>query len=228
MYHIEFYRKIKDIVGHNGSVLSGIMGDLYAGNFRFEPIKKASDIKRLAITHDLHADSEHCILKTDHAIENDFYEANKEKLQDENWRVLTAARMKISLLSYLLRIPEYEGFSAWSPFLDADVVAKMITLPWSLKNKRKWQVDYLRKLDLLVGEWGLNCSKENVLDNVAYKRYSFERLEYSYLGEVIKKKYIENINNCILLGRLNDGNHVKELNAWFTLYPLQEIMKKCG
>ncbi len=226
MYHMEFYKKIRELVGNNGSVMSGILGDLYAGSWRFEPLESYFDIPKLAITHGLCADSNHCLLKNEHDIEKSFFDKNKEKLRNENWRVLTAARMKISLLSYLLRTAENEGFNAWSPFLEESVVAKIMTLPWEKKNRRKWQVDYFRSNDLLAGEWGLNCTKDNDLDYVAFRDYSFEKLDYACLADLFEKEYIDRINQCIERRELDDRNHNREMNAWFTIYPIQMMLKR--
>lgn len=228
MYHIEFYKKIKGLVGDTGTVLSGILGDLYAGSWRFQPLNQSSDIGRLAITHGSHADSRFCVLNNDRELEKAFYEENKDKLCYENWRVLTAARMKSSLLTYLLRTPEIEGYSSWSPFLNENVVAKMMTLPWEVKNKRKWQIEYFKRKDLLVGEWGLQCTRDNVLDRNVYKNYVFEKLEYSILGDLFDKEYISRINDCIKTRNILNKSCEDEFNAWFTIIPIQKMIKKYG
>ncbi len=228
MYHMEFYKKIREVIGNKGKVLSGILGDVYAGSWRFDTLYNASDLRRLGVTHGVHADSTYCILKNDRKIEKDFYSKNSRKLRDENWRVLTAARMKSSLLTYLLRTPETAGFNSWSPFLDADVVAKMMTLPWRAKSKRKWQIEYFKRKGLLVGEWGLQCSKENVLDRNEFRKYTFEKLDISCIGELFDKEYINEINNCIDSGSILNESCERELNAWFTIIPIQKMIRKYG
>ena len=221
MYQMEFYSKIKSDISQ-GRILSGIYGDLWAGSWKFEEILNPKQLINLAITHEMTADSNFCKIKGQRELRNLFFEENKEKLKEQNWRILLAARMKIILISYLLRVPEYYGFDVWSPFLDFTAVSKMLNLSWDIKERRKWQIEYFRDKNILIGELGLPCDKGNCLNQMAVWRIQPKPLDVKLLGSVMNETYVEQINANL------DYKYIEKkryYHAYLVLYPIQKILE---
>lgn len=221
MYQMEFYNEIDKIESAPCRIVSGIYGDLWAGNWKFPEISHSRELIDLAITHNMNSDSYYCKLKGNHELRDSFFEDNRERLRDDNWRVIAAARTKIILISFALRIPEYYGFEAWSPFLDFEGVSKIVNLDWREKERRKWQVEYFRKNNVLIGDLKLPCDYTNCLNQTACLRYVPEPLDARLLGLLLEEKYIEKIN-----ANLSDMNQdkIKYYCAYLTLYPLQKLL----
>lgn len=222
MYQMEFYDAIGNAEKNFGNVLSGIYGDLWAGNWKFEELKDSRDLENLAITHGMHADSSFCKLPEIHEIRDAFYENNREKLRDDKWRLIFAARMKMVLLSYLLQVPQYYGFSAWSPFIKAEVISQMLNLDEKQKDRRKWQVDYFRDNGVLIGEMGLECDAANRLNVTACHTIMPKPLDVKLLGILIEEHYVEDINQ-----KLPSMNYTadKAYCSYLTLFPLQKVLE---
>lgn len=221
MYQMEFYSKIKEL-GIDYTVISGIFGDIWAGNWDFPDIDSPEDLIILGKSYVEHIDPVHCKLKTDYAIRDNYYRLKKEKLKDRNWRVLEAGRTKIMLISYLMRVPEYYGFPTWSPFLDAGVVSSMLNLDWPEKKGRKWQVDYFRKKGLLIGEMGLKCDPTNFLNQYALLKNRPKALNVSLMEQLFDKCFVENVNKCVYSCDVNN------LDWWYkyqVMYPIQKVLE---
>lgn len=221
MYHMEFYNAINQIEEEPCRVVSGIFGDIWSGNWTFSPVNHSVELENLAITHDMKADSEYCKLSGGTEMRDAFFEKNRKKLQDENWRIIIAARMKIILISYTLRIPEYYGFEAWSPFLDFGAVSRIINLDWEQKKRRKWQVEYFRRKNVLIGEMNLLCDYANCLNLMACLRYPPKPLNVKLLGTIMDESYVEKINTSLLNMTSEKLNYYYK---YLVLYPIQRIL----
>lgn len=223
MYQMEFYDKIQRRRNKSyGSIISGIYGDLWAGGWKFELIDSPDKVINLGITHGLCADSNFCKLEEVHDLRNDFFLENREKLQEQNWRIVIAARMKIILLSYLLRIPEYFGLNSWSPFLNFEIVCNMLNLDWKDKERRKWQVEYFKKNEILIGEMGLKYDRKNVLDICAWRNAPLPELDVKLLEKIVEKDYILKINAQMKKYTLKNE---KYFWAYTVLWPLQKLLR---
>lgn len=230
MYQMEFYRNIRQKHHFIGSeyVISGILGDVWAGSWEFDDIKTPEEMYSLGKTYGLHADSDACKVKrkNNHVIRDSFFDSCKEKMNDPIWRVIIAARMKVVLLSYLLRVPERYGYEVWSPFLDYKAVVGMLNIPIERRRGRKWQIDYFKKKDLLVGDWGLlNDNRQiNNIYEMAFIKSPLNPLNVKLLGRIIDEHYIERINSHI--SNMGADNY-KWYHAYLTLWPLQKIIEQC-
>lgn len=222
MYHMEFYDAIRRMEMTSCRVVSGILGDLWSGNHRFSPINHSRELINLALTHNLNADASICKLKERHDLRDSFFENNKEKLKDENWRIVCACRIKIILLSYLLRIPEVYGFETWSPFLDFGCVSRIINLDWKDKERRKWQVEYFRKKNVLMSNFKLECDFSNCLDLSSCLKHPAGPLDVRLLGTILDETYVEEINRNLLHMR---QDKLKYYYRYQVLYPLQELLR---
>lgn len=222
MYQMEFYAKIRNRIGNHGIVVSGIYGDLWAGNWKFKDILCSEDLESLSIHHGQKLDMSCCKLKCSHDLRDEYFEKMRYKLKDDNWKIIAASRMKIVLLSYLLRIPEYYGFKSWSPFLDYGAVIRMINLDWTKKEHRKWQIEYFKKKGVLIGELNLPCNKDNCLDYMVVKSSKFEPLDVELLGSIVEKSYLEKVNRALTDMTKDTMNCYR---SYQVLYPVQKILQ---
>lgn len=247
MYQMEFYKKIcEDIKGTDNAVLSGIIGDGWAGNVRLGEINGEEDVGLLGYAHGLCIQEDICLLPEDRELQKKFYDDNKEKLHEENWRILFAMRMKIMLLRYLMETPRQYGMSAWSPFLDADVAFSMLNLPWKEKDGRLWQKRYFEEAHIEYGWMKKECDYNMIINENALRQVMLEPLNEKLLGTIVKPDYVEWINRVLahrplpsfsakpktisniankLIKKMN-ADKVKALAAYEVLYPLQKVMER--
>ncbi len=247
MYQIEFYKKIcEDLKESGGAVLSGIIGDGWAGNVRLKEIGSIEELDLLGYTHNMCIQEDICLLPEEREQRRAFYTQNKERLCEENWRILFAMRMKVMLLRYLVETPKQYGLSAWSPFLDADIAVSMLNLPWQEKDGRLWQKRYFEEAHIEYGWLKKECDYNMIIDENALRQVRPEPLNGKLLGKIIKSDYVEWVNRKLAykpipsfsarpktllniankaIKRMNSGK-MKALTAYEILYPLQKVMEK--
>ncbi len=197
MYHMEFYGKIvSKIACSTKPLLSGIIGDVWAGVFIPE-IKSPEDLNVLGFTHGLRLNPSFCSLISDSQIRGEYWEVNKELLQDPSFRVVESMRRKLILLSYLYRVPQNCGFEPWSPFLDIDVALGMLNLPESKRKNRLWQSEFFARQGLDLENHGMKMNYSNVLDTVSVLRYSVPKLNVELTGKYINSRVLSSINNML-------------------------------
>lgn len=198
MYQMEFYHKIIEEGYSKCPLLSGIIGDIWAGNLNIKSINKSSDLYSLGYSHGIVGDTSFLIGKCKNYLLQEYFEKEKEKLQDSRYRIISSMRFKIMLLSYLLRVPESMGFKPWSPFLDIDVAIAMLNLPADRRNNRVWQDVYFKKWGIDNSSLHLKSSRINMLDRIAMKKVPLVPLDVSVLKEIVNTDYVEWINRNIL------------------------------
>ena len=198
MYQLEFFKKIKEKNAHKKlGMLSGIVGDVWAGNVRVPAINNPGDLAYLGYTHGISVEDDVCLLKESNDARNAFFEAHSVELREESFRVLYTIRLKMMLLRYLLRTPEYLGMDAWSPFMVPDIAMSILNLDWSLKTDRVWQHKELDKLDLDLGWKKKECDYNIVIDIETLRKNPVRPLDVELLSSVIKREYVEYINSTI-------------------------------
>lgn len=248
MYHIEFYHKMKSKVRGGNPFLSGIIGDAWAGNVAIKKIDSPKDLVNLGYSHGLKADTKQLILPVSkHTLREDYYDNNYQKLEASFWSVTESMRFKITLLSYLLRIPEYFGYKTYAPFLDIDIALGMLTLPEKRRKNRVWQSDFFKKYGLDLENMGLSASHQNNLNYQAAQIYQLKPLSEKLLGEIVNPDYVKWINNNTFQGwktklkaklykykntriiwrfvpKKYPAFDLSAYCAYLTLYPLQQII----
>jgi asparagine synthetase B (glutamine-hydrolysing) len=197
MYHIEFYRRICERIGEGGAVLSGLIGDAWAGNVMLAPVRSADQVSLLGYSHGAAADSRWSRLKSDRRLLKIYFDENREKLGDPRWCIIEAMRFKLILLSYLVRIPRSLGFGVYAPFLDIDIALGMLNLPEQRRRKRQWQRDFFRKHGLAVEEMRLPVDIDNTLNKRAVQRVPLRPLDRRLLAEVVEPSYVDWVNRCV-------------------------------
>lgn len=200
MYQLEFYKKIKSRYStDNLTLLSGIIGDVFAGTVRVNDIHSAHELTNLGYLHGICIEDDICTLsgKTNYIAE-EYYEKNKDKIADKNWCVLLTLRLKLMLLSYLLKTPQSLGMNTWSPFIIPEISMGMLNLDWSLKNDRVWQQREFDKLNMNFGWEKGKCDYNMVLDIETLRKNPVRPLDVKLLGRVVDEKYVQQVNEYIL------------------------------
>jgi len=203
MYHFEFYRQILSRVDRGNPLLSGIFGDVWAGSTEPPAIESLHELNRLGYTHDLHADMQASVFSPSYDLRTQFLEANVEGMREESYRTILQIRLKMILISYLLKVPLLCGFRPWSPFLDIDICMAMLNLPSERRRGRLWQKEFFRKVGLDLESKKLRANRRNTLDLQALERISVRPLDADLLGEIIRPGYVAWINDT-LAGRSVD------------------------
>jgi hypothetical protein len=199
MYHIEFYKKI---LGENNFsspiLLSGIVGDAWAGSIKHKPILTEDDLVNLAYTHGLSLDLRYLVFKKDKPVKRkEFFEFIKPYLNNNKIKTVMTIRTKIVLLSYLLQIPEYLGIPAWTPFLSFNIVKKMLNLPNDIWQNRIWQKNFFRERGLNLEEMKLKVDKRNSLDYSVAIKSSFDPIDVNLMSKYFYYERLIDINRIL-------------------------------
>ena len=203
MYHIEFYKKIvaKQAFTH-ATLLSGIVGDAWAGGLSFKPIKSSQDIIALGLSHNMSVDETWLRDMPEYALQNAFFEQHKQHLNIHRIQVVFTIRMKMMLLSYLTQLPEYFGFPVWTPFLSFDVVRTMLNIPDDQWRKRQWQVQFFKEHNLNLEDKALSGTKSNMLDYQVSKQ------------AVLSPVYLQQLSTHFHLDCLHRMNSMLKKETW--------------
>lgn len=252
-HQIEFYKMVRECVAGGGSelpLLSGIIGDAWAGSVEIPEITSARDVERLGYSHGMVAEPQMSLLGKDHSILEGYFETHRERLRSPLFRVVEAMRFKIVLLSYLFTVPRLYGFAPWSPFLVPEVALSMLTLPAERRRGRVWQKELFEKHGLNIESRNLQADYRNAMNPQAMRSPFIKPLDESLLGELIEPRYVRWINRHVgqhgkswdavwkwtqvpgirgALYRMNllqDSSRVKAYFAYLTLKPIENALKK--
>ncbi|MAE68003.1 MAG: hypothetical protein CMJ18_27440 [Phycisphaeraceae bacterium] len=254
MYQIEFYHAVRDRLAPEdmarACVLSGIIGDVWAGTVHVPPIDDPGDLIQASYAHGLAADPTACRLPVREDRRRQFFERYRDHLADPRGRVVVAMRLKLMLLRYLLEVPASLGFDVWTPFLEPDVAMAMLMLPPDRRRGRAWQRQALAAagFEPLIGRFAGDASFG--LDHVAARLVPLEPLDAEALSEAIRPDYVEHVNREVLepsrwsrwrrragdrpllgaaLGRIGAPDPwLRAYAAYMTLWPLQEAIIRRG
>jgi len=214
MYHIEFYSKILPLVGSNRPLLSGIIGDVWAGSWQLPPVENPSEVVNLSRSYGVNADSKFCLLKTkSNELLEQYFESRKKELELPIYRVVEAVRFKIIMLCYLIKVPEYLTYRPWSPFLLPEIALSMLTLPPERRQNRLWQREYFKKCGLDLEDMNLKFDRRNTLDRMSLERVVPMPLDKDIMGELFDVRYIEKINQLISDKSIFQSIRFKMLNT---------------
>ena len=224
MYQMEFYQQIKDMGYQQMPLLSGIVGDAWAGSIQVTPINTVDDIKKLGYTHGMNADPTQLLLETDDEIAHTYLNGKYETLKHPSMRVVETIRFKIILLNYLMTVPREMGFKPWSPFLDQNIAMAMMKLPAERRKNRIWQKELFEHMGVDAEKSHLKTSRKGHINLHALRTVPLQPLHTELLAEIINPQYVQWINR-----------ELQKSSAWSHLYDdcmhtpyLKEILKKCG
>lgn len=223
MYHIEFYNKIlsKHAFDYNDSFLSGIFGDVWAGNVNKQEINSSDDVRKLGYTHGMDLDDDMLTFNLKSSAMEAYFNENVDKLKSHQFQLISTIRMKIVLISYLVRVPEYFGIPVWTPFLNYDIAMSILRLPAEQREKRLWQKDFFKSRGLDIENLGLRYSKVNSLNNQGALSFDFEDINSKAVSDYFKPDKIEEINKHI-----NNQNKLAEF--FLTRLRLRSILRRLG
>ncbi|MBN2468427.1 MAG: tetratricopeptide repeat protein, partial [Deltaproteobacteria bacterium] len=238
MYHIEFYHHIRSLLAEQcrgqPTFLSGIFGDVWAGNVAVQEINSYRDLRKLGYTHgmDFYKLAER-IGTGENAAEAFFYEY-EEKLKDHRWQPLITIRTKIILISYLMNVPDYFGFPSWTPFLNFHVATSMLRLPQARRAKRRWQKEFFIRNGVDLDDCIEQSDVTNILNQISMCRHVPELLDESvpvpFLGKDDTSAINQGISRYAAAGSLKDGReNQRVLDSYIKLLvmkPLEELMKR--
>jgi hypothetical protein len=248
-YHMEFFDKIRQQEkALEMQMLSGIIGDAWAGAVQVQPIKDIQDYKVLGHTHRMTADSQTATAIDYRPLVEQAFDKQKDLLVDPKYRIIAAMRTKMMLLQSLISIPEHYGYNGYSPFLDENIALSMLNLPDDRRLDRAWQRDYFRKKNVLFEEEKHTFTYQNSLNYYALLNHEIELLDVDILREIINEKYLAWINSQLrqigytqrIFQNLMHTPKVKEglkllgfknklMEAYFaytTIKPIEKLLKK--
>jgi hypothetical protein len=197
MYHIEFYKKITAKVKGGNPLLSGIIGDAWAGAVKVPDIASPLDVVNLGYTHSLRADSSKSLLRSNQSMLKGYYSAKKDRLALPLFRLVEAMRFKMILLSYLVTVPKVFGFKPWSPFLVQEIALGMATLPFERRKGRLWQREFFQRHGVDLSKMDLRANWINALDYQTVSKHPVPPLNVDLLREVIQPSYVEWVNRTL-------------------------------
>lgn len=210
LYHYEFYDQIRRKNPHvTFSVLSGIIGDAWAGALNILPIDTVDDLLILGHTHGIRANEKFSKLKHENEVQVTYFEKNKEMLKDPLFRVVETMRFKLLFLSFLNEIPRSFGYVSWSPFLEKDIALGMLNIHAERRLERRWQRDYFRSKGILFEEMNLSWSRENSVNYQAICNVPLRPLNVTLLSEIIQEEYVEWINKTI--SSISSSRHMYQI-----------------
>lgn len=197
MYHFEFYNRIRERLDGEQAFLSGIIGDVWAGSIPPRQCEGPDDLVQLGYTHGMRAEPSRLRLPATHGLREQFWSDHGERLTDHRFQVVTSMRLKLMLLSYLMRVPRLFGFQPWTPYLDIDIAMAMLNLPPERRANRQWQRDFFAKVGLDLENQGLVSSWQNNLNHQGTRHIPLRPLDRTVLAEVIDPRYVDWINRTI-------------------------------
>lgn len=223
MYHIEFYNKIvsSKTFDHNSILLSGIIGDAWAGGVKHVNIHNEKDLIKLGYRHGIFLDNSFFKKKISNSIRKEFFDKNNKYLNKPLYQIIFMMRIKIMLLSYLTSLPEYFGIPTSTPFLNFKNVINMLSLPKKFRKNRKWQFDLFKKNNLDVEKMNLSYSTLNLLNHHAASNYDFKPIKSKYFKDILNVNEIDNLNKSI-------NNHNIYFEHIISKLKLRSLFKKIG
>ncbi len=189
MYHMEFYKKFLMQVHEPCRLLSGLIGDIWAGMI-LPPITSPEDCRNLFYTHGI-CIPPHLLRIRDNSLLEGFFAKNKNRLQEPRLRVVAAMRFKMALLSYLLRVPESLGLQPYAPYIEPELAMAMLNLPQKLREGRVWQSKFLLENGIYFP--AAAYSAENVLDIYAASLQPWEPFGEA-MTAFVRPEFLEIVN----------------------------------
>ena len=223
MYHMEFYDKIinENELDNNSTLLSGIIGDAWAGSLKTVKISNSKEINKLTYSHGLSLDTSFYKSKPENKLQNKFFEKNKISINDPLIQVVTMMRLKMILLSYLTTVPESFGLKTWTPFLNFDIAVQMLSLSEEMRINRKWQEEFFKAKGLDVETMNLSYSRVNLLNHIGASNYKFSPIKEEVFKGLLKYSKIKKLNK-----EINKKNNLIEF--LFHNLKLSSILRRIG
>lgn len=214
MYQMEFFRQVRRLIGAGRPLLSGLIGDAWA-KLEIPPVDTAADIVSLGYTHGLNADDRALHDAPSWRAESEYLETKQAWLREPRARVIEAMRLKLILLSYLLRVPELYDFKPFAPFLQLEIAMEMLMIPDQLRHNRMWQQEYFRKHGLMVDDQPLPVVWGNTLNAQGCRLAPPPPLDEHLMSALFRPDYVRWVNDRV--AAYADWRRLKFFSAWLRL-----------
>mgnify|MGYP000851514821 FL=1 len=249
----EFFHDIRQDLPLSASdgqpLLSGHMGDDWAGSDFIDAIESPEDLAALSLNHGMCADSKQCCKREISEPKIIYWEENREKLRDLKFRIIETMRHKQMLFTYLERVPKQFGFEPFFPFKDMELAAAMLNLPQKRRRDRVWQQDFFRRNNIMMED---SCRVRRLPNDLSIRALDIvcpPPLDVKVLSEVVRPEYVEWINRYIrptslnrlqevllsvrgagrvtkiFTGRIPKTVRVRASFAYRVLYPIERLLK---
>lgn len=219
MYQVRFFQRLKQVMGR-GVILSGLVGDLWAGSITCPPVHRPVDLLAYGLSRGLMVDDSHFV--------TDFIETNleeefisvKDRLRHEVDQIVYMIQTKMLLLSYLISVPEQHGFLVDAPFLDQEIALSFVTINQERRLNRQWQRDHLSKVGLDFVPKS-KASANALLDLGELERHPLESLNPILLGKFVRVGFVEWVNSMVTRIPWQD-------RLWMRLIEFQRVLPEFG
>jgi hypothetical protein len=201
MYQMEFYDRVARRVAPGTLMLSGVLGDAFAGDDpevrRIGKLTRPEDLLTVLHWMPMSADPAQSALRSDGLGARRLFEEEPRLRTELLPRVVAEVRNWMPMMSYLYRVPESFGLRAAAPLLARDVALRMLTLPPESRLDRRWQHELFREHGLDLETPPLPCDERNTLNFRELRRTPLPPLDPHLLSEVVKPGYVRWINRHV-------------------------------
>ena len=223
MYHIEFYKKVKQLLGDNPvSMVSGICGGVFCGANQYVKVSEPKELCKLAFTHGLNF--EFNTGDDEYSQEKQFMDRYGYMFDDIRMYPIITMRIKLLLLSYSINVPSLMGLPGWTPFLKFETVMSMLNLPAKRRENRTWVKEFFAAKNMLPSENMFFQDTTNRLNFNLHNNYTFEPLASDFSLPSLTEETKAHINNY--LGNIDGKAKLKYRLT--TTRIIKEILKKAG
>jgi hypothetical protein len=255
MYHMEFYRRILAFVEAGSPLLSGACGEWFSGDDPevrvVDTLETPDDVLTVFRYGDMNADSRMSYLTSERRGAWELLDSAPRMRTEMLPRVFTVVRLRMALLSYLVRVPASLGLRPRAPFLDIDLAMRLLTLPADLRYERTWEHDYFRRRGVDLESDPQASDGRNTLNYQGMRRVPLQPLDVTLLREVVRPEYVRWINRYVgtcglpyeamyrleyapgfrrameAVRRLGVGDRrLQAYGAYLTLKPLEALLKR--
>jgi hypothetical protein len=201
MYQMEFYDRVARKVESGTLVLSGVLGDGFAGDDaevrRIPTLTRPEDLLTVLQWMPMSADPGQSAFRSEGLGARRLFEEEPRLRTELLPRVVAEVRNWMPMISYLYRAPESFGLRTTAPFLERDVALRMLTLPPESRLDRRWQHELFREHGLDLESAPLPFDERNTLNFRELRRTPLPPLDPDLLGEAVKPDYVRWINRHV-------------------------------
>ncbi len=222
MYQMEFYTQLmQDHPAGTSSMISGICGGIFTGSNTFQKATEPADIYKLAFTHGLNYEVKG---QSYFSQEKLFMEKYAYLFEDLRFYPIITMRIKLILLSYLMTVPSIMGMSAWTPFLNFNIVMKMLNLPADRREGRKWVKEFFASKNMQPHKNMFMQDTKNKLNLNLHLQSEFNAIADDFALPMVSKSEITEVNDY--LGNMDFSKRM-HYNLCTTRV-VKEVLKKVG
>lgn len=199
MLTMQFFQRISEFHDPLESVvLSGLVGDAFAGKVSVPPIQRKEHLLKLGYSHGRSLRDKDLVARPNNLdFLHTYFTDRSDYWDDPKFRIVELVRAKMILLSYLVKVPESLGFKVEAPLISQELAMSMLSLPDERRKGRRWQADFFDKEGLSaknIGRTNISLDFQNLMLDQEV-RFDFSNLEGIYTDSVIDK--VQNIDPSI-------------------------------